>query len=66
MLQKSVALSKAVKNIDSSAEIFGPVTYGFNENYNLQDATDWSSYSSTYPTYLDAYLGEIKKASDQE
>jgi len=63
MINKSVALSKAVKAVDSGAEIFGAVTYGFSENYNLQDAPDWDSYKNSYPTYLDAYLGNLKKAS---
>jgi len=64
MIDKSIALSKAVKNVDDSAEIFGTVTYGFNENYNLQDAPDWLSYSATYQTYIDAFLASMKQASD--
>lgn len=63
MIDKSITLATAVKNVDNSAEIFGPVTYGFAENYHFQDATDWNSYSS-YETYLDAYLANMKQASD--
>jgi mannan endo-1,4-beta-mannosidase len=63
MMDKSIALSTAVKNVDSTAEIFGPVTYGFAENYHFQDATDWSQYSQ-YNTYINAYLANMKPASD--
>ncbi|MFZ4462167.1 MAG: glycoside hydrolase family 44 protein, partial [Patescibacteria group bacterium] len=63
MIKKSVALSKAVKAVDAGAEIFGAVTYGFSENYNLQDAPDWDNYKNTYATYLDAYLANLKQAS---
>ena len=29
LIQRSVALARSVKNIDPSAEVFGPVSYGF-------------------------------------
>ena len=63
MIEKSTATALAVKNIDPSAEIFGAVTYGFAENYHMQDAPDWSDYSS-YASYIDAYLAKLKQASD--
>ena len=64
MITKSVALAKAVKLVDPTAEIFGAVTYGFAEDYNLQSASDWGTYSSTYTTYIDAFLAKLKLASD--
>ncbi len=66
MITRSTALSKAIKAVDATAEIFGAVTYGFGEHYNLQDAPDWSNYSSTYATYIDAFLANLKSASDTQ
>ena len=44
--QKGIALSNAVKNVDSTAEIFGPVLYGFSAYYDFQGASDWNSVKS--------------------
>ena len=55
IVSRNVALAKAVKRVDPDAEIFGAVTYGFSEMYNLQDAPDWSSYGK-YGRYVNAYL----------
>ena len=62
--QKGIALSNAVKNVDSTAEIFGPVLYGFSAYYNFQSASDWSSVSNgkNYSWFIDYYLDEMRKA----
>lgn len=66
LIQKSVALAKSVKSIDTSAEIFGPVSYGFNGYETFQDAPDWNTVSAGkgYSWFLDYYLDEMKRASD--
>ncbi|MGA9406406.1 MAG: glycoside hydrolase family 44 protein [Bacteroidota bacterium] len=66
IIQRSVALAKSVKNIDPSAEIFGPVSYGFDGYYSFQNAPDWSAVSAgkLYTWFLDYYLDQMKKASD--
>ncbi len=65
IIQKSIALSTSVKNIDSSAEVFGPVSYGFNGYYSFQGAPDWNAVSSGkgYSWFLDYYLDQMNKAS---
>lgn len=65
LIQRSVALSGAVKNIDPYAEIFGPVSYGFNGYFSFQGAADWESISAgkSYNWFLDYYLDQMKKAS---
>lgn len=63
LITKSIALSKAIKSIDASAEVFWAVTYGFGENHNLQDAPDWSNYSSAYQSYIQAFLDKLRLAS---
>ncbi len=66
IIRKSVALAKAVKSIDPSAEIFGPALYGFNAYNSFQNSPDWNSVSSGkgYSWFIDYYLDQMKKASD--
>ena len=66
LVNKSVALSLAVKTIDPSAEIFGPVSYGFNGYLSFQSAKDWNAVSAgkPYSWFLDYYLDRMKAASD--
>jgi mannan endo-1,4-beta-mannosidase len=66
LIQKSVALARSVKTIDPSAEVFGPVEFGFSGYYNFQSATDWNSVSAgkSYAWFLDYYLDQMKLASD--
>ncbi len=66
LIQRSVALSKAVKSIDPSAEIFGPALYGFNAYNTFQDSPDWTTVSKgkNYSWFIDYYLDQMKKASD--
>ncbi len=66
LIQRSVALARSVKNIDPSAEVFGPVSYGFSGYYSLQGAPDWNTVSkgTLYTWFLDYYLDQMKKASD--
>ena len=51
MISKTVALSKTVKRMDPSAEVLGPVSYGSEEYFTLQDAPDWAAVQSAggYP-----------------
>ncbi len=66
LIQRSVALARSAKNIDPSAEIFGPASYGFSGYYDLQSAPDWATVSKgkLYTWFLDYYLDQMKKASD--
>jgi hypothetical protein len=66
LVNKSIALSKAVKNVDAGAAIFGPVAYGFMEFYSLQDAADWASVKGSSAWYIDYYLAQMKQASDAD
>ncbi len=68
IVQKGIDASKAVKNIDPYAEIFGPALYGFNAYYSFQDAADWNSVKAgeNYSWFIDYYLDEMKKAETLE
>jgi hypothetical protein len=62
VIRKNVAVAKAIKAVDPSAEVFGGVFYGFNEQYNMQQAADWTSYSS-YGRYVNAFLARLRDSS---
>jgi hypothetical protein len=61
LVNRSVALSKAVKAVDPKAQIFGFESYGFNGYYSLQDAPDWAGLKGSYGWYIDYYLDHMKQ-----
>jgi mannan endo-1,4-beta-mannosidase len=63
LITKSVNLATAVKAVDSTANIFGPVLYGFAAYLNLQDAPDWNTVKGSCRWFVDYYLGQMKSAS---
>ncbi len=67
---KSVELSTAVKKVDPNAEIFGPALYGYTAFDHLDDddtSDEWENIKkeNNYHWYLDCYLDQMKKASDE-
>jgi endoglucanase len=64
LIDKSVALSKAVKNVDPNALIFGPASYGFYGYYAFQGASDWwgIQWQYGYNWFLDYYLDQMHQA----
>lgn len=68
IVEKSVTMSKAVKDIDPNAEIFGPALFGYGAFTNFADAPDWKEIKNDNPEYkwfIDYYLDEMKKAEDE-
>ncbi len=55
----SIALSRAVKNVDPNAQILGPVSYGFAEYINYQGASDWGTQGAGYDWFLSYYLHKM-------
>jgi len=67
LVDRTVELSKAVKNVDANAEIFGPALYGFAAYLSLQSAPDWEDgLSEDYEWFIDYYLEQMKEKSEQE
>nr|AMO13192.1 glycoside hydrolase [uncultured bacterium] len=64
LIQRSIELSKVVKTVDPTCEIFGPALYGFGAYNDLGNAPDWKSLKAAngYFWFLDAYLDEMQKA----
>src|SRR5208283_4051970 len=48
LVQKTIACSSAIKSVDSTAMMFGPVEYGFEGYLTLQGAPDWASVDNGY------------------
>ncbi len=65
LVQKTIACSSAIKSVDSTALVFGPVEYGFEGYLTLQGAPDWASVSTGYSPnwFLSYYLDTVKQAS---
>jgi hypothetical protein len=66
LIDRSVALASAIKDVDPYAEIFGPVLYGFSAFESFQSAPDWSSVRNGCDWFLDYYLDQMKQASDRQ
>ena len=63
----SIALAKAVKDIDSTADIYGPALYGFAAYNNFQGAPDWQpTLAGQYEWFVDFYLAQMKIASEEQ
>ncbi len=62
-VNKSIQTAQTIRSMDANVKIWGPESYGFSEYYNFQTATDWPSYSATYPIFLSNYLDKMKVAS---
>ena len=69
LIEKSVATAKVVKALDPAAEVYGPALYGFTAFENLADENDpdWKAAKEAngYRWYLDYYLEEMRKASEE-
>ncbi|MCI6560288.1 MAG: glycoside hydrolase [Ruminococcus sp.] len=70
LAEKSIAIAAAVKKLDPNAEIFGPALYGYTAYAHLADddsSVEWETVQSAnnYHWYLDCYLDQMKKASDE-
>ncbi len=70
LTEKSVAMATAVKKLDPNAEIFGPALYGYTAYDHLADdenSDEWETVrdQNGYHWYLDCYLDQMKKASDE-
>ena len=61
LVNRSIELALAVKNVDPDAKIVGPALYGFAAFENLQGAPDWSQ-ERTGRWFIDYYLDQMNQA----
>ena len=62
LITKVAGTAKAVKSVDSSAEVFGGVFYGFGEYYQMQWAPDWNAFNA-YENFAAALLANMRDSS---
>ena len=65
VIERSVTLASAVKNVDPEARITGPVLYGFGAYLDLQGAPDWSAVNQGYSWFIDYYLDQMRQAEQE-
>ncbi len=63
LVERSVALARAIKSVDPSAETFGLVSYGYSGYVNLQGAPDWDALAADYEWYVEYFLEQMAEAS---
>ena len=64
LASKHAAAAAMVTSLDPSAQVYGPVLYGWNAHLNLQEAPDAAAHNPTYGTFTGYYLAQMKSASD--
>lgn len=65
IVSQNAAAAEMVKQLDSSALIFGPALYGWNAYESFQDAPDWTaSLDNQYGWFISYYLSQMKTRSD--
>lgn len=62
LVEKSVDLASAVKDVDPDAEIFGPALFGLGAFMNLCDAPD---EDGSYDWFISYYLDKMRDAENQ-
>lgn len=64
LAQRHAAAATMLTALDATAEVYGPVGYGWSEHLNLQNAPDSGTHNPTYGTFTGYYLAQMKSASD--
>ena len=65
LVSRSAELSYSVKKIDPTALIYGPSVSGIDAFINIKNPSDWEKHRNEYSWFIDYYLDEMKKASDE-
>ncbi|HEV3410006.1 MAG TPA: glycoside hydrolase family 44 protein, partial [Chthoniobacterales bacterium] len=64
LVNRHVPVATVTTALDPSAQIYGPVSYGWGEHLDLQQAPDAAHFNSTYGNFTNYYLAQMKSASD--
>lgn len=62
LFTKTDTLTAVVKNMDSTALVMGPESFGFSEYWDLQNATDKATYAADH-WFVDSYLKHMQQSS---
>jgi mannan endo-1,4-beta-mannosidase len=62
LVDRSIELAAAVKDVDPGAGILGPALYGMGAFATLQDAPDWPGVKGAHDWFIDYYLDRMRQA----
>ncbi len=65
LMQRSFALAETIKDMDATAEVFGPSLYGVTAYHNLQFASDWDQVKGNNAYFIEYYLAKMKEKEVQ-
>jgi len=66
LMERSFNTARLVKDMDPTAEVFGPALYGVTAYQNLQFAEDWDAVKGNNNYFVEYYLEKMKQKQDQE
>ncbi|MCK4374924.1 MAG: glycoside hydrolase family 44 protein [Candidatus Brocadiae bacterium] len=70
LIERSIALSRAVKDVDPTAQIVGGAFYGWSAYESLQaqpELTGWDKYSEQYDNwFINFYLDRMRRAEEED
>jgi hypothetical protein len=61
LMSRSINTAKLVKEMDPTAEVFGPALYGVTAYHNLQFASDWESVKGNNNYFIEYYLQKMRE-----
>lgn len=64
LMNKSYETAELVKEMDPTAEVYGPALWGYTAYQNLQFAPDWDQVRGPYELFLHYYLAKMKERSE--
>jgi hypothetical protein len=63
IVSRHTAVATRTTALDASAQIIGPVLYGWSAHLNLQSAPDAATHNNTYGNFTNYYLAQMQSAS---
>jgi hypothetical protein len=66
LMNRSFNTAALVKDMDSTAEVFGPALYGVTAYQNLQFAPDWESVKGSNNYFVEYYLEQMREKHNQQ
>lgn len=66
LMERSFRTATLVKEMDPSAEVFGPALYGVTAYQNLQFASDWDAVKGDHNYFVEYYLEKMKGKHEAE
>lgn len=65
LMNKSYETAELIKEMDPTAEVYGPALWGYTAYQNLQFAPDWDQVRGNYELFVHYYLANMRARSQQ-